>query len=88
MANGLAQGLLASPDVMNILFEPLHRWAAAQKKGVAVADTFVASASFADDVPLVAVSLEEVQFLISGYTACCDLLQIKLNATKTQIGCI
>ena len=34
---------------MSMPFEPFHRWAAAQKKDVAVADTFVASASFADD---------------------------------------
>ena len=50
MANGLAQGCPTSPDLMNVLFEPFHRWAAAQKKEVAVADTFVASASFSDDV--------------------------------------
>ena len=87
MVNGLAQGCPASPDLMNILFEPFHCWAAAQKKGVVVADTFVTSASFADDVALVAVSLEVVRFLISGYTAWCDLLQIKLYATKTQIWC-
>ena len=37
MDNGLAQGCPASLD-MNILFEPFHRWAAAQKKGVAFAD--------------------------------------------------
>ena len=34
MANGLAQDCPASPDLMNILFEPFHRWAAAQCKGV------------------------------------------------------
>ena len=28
MANGLAQGCPATPDLMNILFEPFHRWAA------------------------------------------------------------
>ena len=56
MANSLAQGCPARPDLMNLLFEPFHRWAAAQKKGIAVAVTFVASASFADDVALVAVS--------------------------------
>ena len=62
MANGLAQGCPASPDLMNILFEPFHRWAAAQSKGVSVANTFVASVSFADDVTLVATSLEELRF--------------------------
>ena len=27
MSNGLAQGCPASPDLLNILFEPFHRWA-------------------------------------------------------------
>ena len=62
MANGLAQGCPASPDLMNILFEPFHRWAAAQDKGVSVANYFVASVSFAADVTLVATSLEELRF--------------------------
>ena len=37
MASGLAQGC---PDLMNILFEPFHRWAAAQNKDVSVANSF------------------------------------------------
>ena len=69
MANGVAHGCPAGLHLMTILFEPFLRWAVAQKKGFAVADTFVASASFADDVTLVEVSLEEVQFLISDYQA-------------------
>ena len=48
MANDLAQGCPASLDLMNILFEPFHRWAAEQCNGLAVGDTFIASASFAD----------------------------------------
>ena len=41
MANGLAQGCPGSPDLMSILFEPFHRWAAVLCKGVAVSDTFI-----------------------------------------------
>ena len=63
------QGRHASPDLMNILFEPFHRWAAAQKKRFAAADIFVASDSFADDATLVAVSLGEAQLLISDTSA-------------------
>ena len=40
MANGLAQGCPASPDLMNTLFEPFQRWAADQKKGVSVDDQY------------------------------------------------
>ena len=47
---------------MNILFEPFHRWAAVQCKDVSVGDIFIASASFADDVTLVVMSLEELAF--------------------------
>ena len=36
MANGLAQGCPASPDLLNILYEAFHRWASAQRKGVPV----------------------------------------------------
>ena len=88
MANGLAQGCPASPDLMNILFEPFHRWAAAQNKGVSVANSFVASVSFADDVTLVATSLEELRFfLVAGCYEWCSLLGVQLNATKTQLWC-
>ena len=85
MANGLAQGCPASPDLLNILFEPFHRWAAAQGKGVAIAGSRVASTSFADDITLVATSWAEVQFLVAGYQLWCDLLGIKLNLGKTQV---
>ena len=87
MANGLAQGCPASPDLMNILFEPFHRWAAAQSKGVSVVNTVVASVSFAADVTLVATSLEELRFLVAGYYEWCALLGVRLNATKTQLWC-
>jgi len=85
VANGLAQGCPASPDLLNILFEPFHRWAAAQYKGVLVGDTFIASASFADDVALVATSWEELEFLLQGYLRWCRLLGLKINLTKTQL---
>ena len=75
LANGLAQECPASPDLMSILFQPIHR--SVQKKGGA----FVASASFADDGGL----LGEVQLRISDYQAWCGLLRTKLNAAKTQI---
>ena len=86
--SGWAQGCPASPDLMNILFEPFHRWAAAQNKGVSVGNSFVASVSFADDVTLVATSLEScVFFLVAGYYEWCSLLGVRLNATKTQLWC-
>ena len=85
MATGLVQWRPASPDLMNILFEPSHRCTAAQKKAVAVADTFVASASFAGDAALMAVSFKKAQFPTSGCQAWCDLLRIKLNVRKTEI---
>ena len=85
MANGLAQGCPASPDLLNILFEPFHCWAAAQNKGVSVAGTHVASASFADDVTLVATSWEEVEFLVAGYCLWCNLLDVSIHPDKTQI---
>jgi hypothetical protein len=34
VANGLAQGCPASPDLLNMLFEGFHRWAAATGRGV------------------------------------------------------
>ena len=71
MANGLAQGCPASPDLLNILFEPFHRWAASQGVGVTIEDYRVASTSFADDVNLIALSLAEVELLISGYLSWC-----------------
>ena len=87
MAEWLGTGCPASPDLMNILFEPFHRWAAAQNKGVSVANYFVASVSFAADVTLVATSLEELRFLVAGCYEWCSLLGVQLNATKTQLWC-
>eukprot|EP00906_Rhabdomonas_costata_P004015 RCo006024 len=48
MGNGLAQGCPASPDLLNLLFEPFHRWAVAQGVGVLIQEAVrVASGSFA-----------------------------------------
>ena len=56
-SNGLAQGCPASPDLLNILLEPFHRWALAAGYGVeAAAGCKVPSVSFRDDVTLVAGS--------------------------------
>jgi hypothetical protein len=87
VTNGLAQGCPASPDLLNLTFEAFHRWAAAQHKGVFVDGTFVASASFADDVVLVAPSWEDLTFLILAYLQWCRLLGLKANVPKTQLWC-
>jgi hypothetical protein len=87
MANGLAQGCPASPDLLNILFEPFHRWAGAQRVGVEISGTYVASSSFADDVCLLATSLREVELLVGGYQAWCALLRIQLHLGKTELWC-
>ena len=85
MANGLAQGCPASPDLLNILYEAFHRWASAQQKGVPVDGVSVASASFADDLVLAATSWEDMEFLISSYLEWCRLLGLKVNLPKTQL---
>jgi len=85
MANGLAQGCPASPDLLNILYEAFHRWASAQRKGVPIDDVFVASASFADDLVLVATSWEDMEFLIYSYLEWCRLLGLTVNLPKTQL---
>ena len=87
MANGLAQGCPASPDLLNILFEPFHRWAGSQRVGVEVAGAFLASSSFADDICLLATSLSEAELLVGGYQAWCDLLRIHLHLEKTELWC-
>ena len=60
--NGLAQGCPAAPDMLNILLEPFHRWAVANGFGVSlVGGGRASSASFADDVVLIAGSREEIE---------------------------
>ena len=82
-ANGLAQGCPASPDLLNLLFEPFHRWAAAQNFGVDTAVIRVASVSFADDVVLLGGSFEQIAQLITAYLEWCKLLS--LTVTKVQL---
>ncbi len=87
MANGIAQGCPASPDLLNILFEPFHRWAGSQGVGVKVLGDYVASSSFADDVALLATSQPEVELLVGAYQAWCHLLGIQLHLLKTELWC-
>ena len=84
-ANGLAQGCPSSPDLLNILFEPFHRWARASGLGVLIADTCIPSISFADDLALLAPSADDMAQLIDSYLQWCHLLQI--NVTKVQLWC-
>ena len=85
MANRLAQGCPASPELLDILYEPFHRWAASHGVGVPVLDTHVASGSFADDVALLGTSLQKLTFLVIGCQCWCALLGIKINLGKTQL---
>ena len=85
MTNGLAQGCPASPDLLNVLFEPFHRWAASQSVGVPVLDTHVASTSFADDLVLLGTDLRELVLLVDAYHSWCRLLGVTLHLGKTQL---
>ena len=76
----LLQDVIWLQKLMNVLFEPFHRWAAAQAKGVV--DTFTASASFADNATLVATPLEEVAFLVEGYRQSRGLLGGQAELTQ------
>ena len=81
--NGLAQGCPASPDLLNLLLEPFHRWALAQDVGVEVQPGCrVPSVSFADDVALVATSRRELEVLVAAYLRWCSLLGLRV--TKVQ----
>ena len=82
-SNSLMQGCPASPDELNLLLEPFHRWALAAGLGVNVDVGRVPSVSFADDVALVASTRAEAETLIAAYLRWCSLLQLKV--TKAQI---
>ena len=82
-SNGLPQGCPASPDELNLLLEAFHRWARAQGFGVDVCMVTVPSASFADDVVLVARCQVEFEALIAAYLEWCKLLM--LTVTKVQV---
>ena len=84
-ANGLAQGCPASPDLLNILFEAFHRWASAAGFGVEIGGCRVASASFADDLALVATSKRDMAELITAYLEWCKLLDVEV--VKVQLWC-
>ena len=83
--NGLAQGCPASPDFLNLLFEPFHRWAAASGFGCSVGSYHVVSTSFADDLALIASSQSDIEALIAAYLRWCSLLG--LHVTKVQVWC-
>jgi hypothetical protein len=65
------------------LFEPFHRWAAAQDFGIDTPAVRIASASFADDVVLLAGSRDHITRLIAAYLEWCSLLHI--TVTKVQL---
>ena len=81
--NGLAQGCPASPDLLNILFEAFHRWAASTGCGPTVAGIPVASLSFADDLVLAGRSSADISHLIGAYLRWCSLLSVRV--TKVQL---
>jgi hypothetical protein len=81
-ANGLAQGCPASPDLLNVLFEPFHQWAAAERLGIDMGDLPVVSVSFADDLVLLAPTLADTKQLLAAYLQWCALLGVKV--TKVQ----
>ena len=84
--NGLVQGCPASPDLLNILMEPFHRWAAGQGFGVPVqADSRVASTSYADDLGLAADEWAYLLALVQGYLDWCALIHLKVHLDKTRI---
>ena len=86
--NGMAQGCPAAPDMLNVLFEPFHRWAVAQGRGIALLGGGAASSgSYADDVVLVAGSKADAEFLIAGYLRWCELLHLTVDPKKTQAWC-
>ena len=58
--NGALQGDQASPDLLNLLLEPFHRWARSQGLGVQVAGYRMPSVSFADDLVLVGGTRKEL----------------------------
>ncbi len=85
VANGLAQGCPASSDLLSIVFKGFHRWAATQGLGFRIADRWIASASFADDMTLLASSLTVLDHLAGAFVAWARKLGLEVNVTKTQV---
>ena len=82
-ANGFPQGCSLSPDLLNVLVEPFHRWTRASGLGVQVEGFLIPSVSFADDLALIATSLDDLVYLATGYLDWCTLLG--LQVTKVQL---
>ena len=82
-SNGLAQGCPASPDLLNILFEAFHRWAASTGCGLTVGGVHIASLSFADDLVLAGHGQAGITVLIDAYLRWCLLLGVRV--TKVQL---
>ena len=82
-ANGFPQGCSLSPDLLNILMESFHRWARASGLGVLVEGLLIPSVSFADDLALIASSLDDALYLANGYLEWCQLLGLRV--TKVQL---
>ncbi len=70
-ANGLSRGCAANLDLLNMLFEAFSAW-----RGRAAASPLV---SFADDLALVASSIEDMEKLVAAYLEWCRLLVVKVT---------
>ena len=80
---GFPKGCPASPDLLNILFEAFHRWAAEQDLAVQLERTQIASISFADDLALISGCRGGIERVVAAYLDWCSLLG--LQVTKVQV---
>ena len=83
--SGLRQGCILSPVLFSIAMEKITRTIMNRPEGMAVGDTIIKDLAYADDIDLIAPSVEDLSRLASDLNEMGKRIGLKVNEEKTKI---
>lgn len=86
-SNGVKQGGVLSPIMFNLYIDALYERLKRLKLGCHIGDTFAGALGYADDVALIAPSLESLKQMIVICEKYAEEYSIKFNPNKSKLMC-